>query len=122
MCKPGARPCRSEEASAALAASGRGSRWRVERCTVSDTGTPAACPQGQLQVLAVVGVLSMHHQGHGVYVQFGSGRRSGLDVGAGHSLQFVACIAAGTLRSTAGVLSLHLSFGRSDHHHRQPLR
>ena len=25
-------------------------RWRVERCTVSETGVPAACPEAQLQV------------------------------------------------------------------------
>ena len=41
---------RSAEAAGALAASGGGARWRVERCSVSDAGVPDACPSGRLQV------------------------------------------------------------------------
>ncbi|KAK9826794.1 hypothetical protein WJX81_001690 [Elliptochloris bilobata] len=39
----------SEGAASALAASGRGARWRVERCTVSGAGVPSTCCEGQLQ-------------------------------------------------------------------------
>jgi hypothetical protein len=46
---------RSAEAAGALAASGGGARWRVERCSVSDAGVPAACPSGRLQARCAPG-------------------------------------------------------------------